>query len=111
MLLEVHERIGLLNLLPAQEDFKALKTIRRTREMLTFQPDEIEGLGMKNSTDAQGRAAVVWEPGKAVDFVKELPIPEYSMDLFREELIKLNDAHKLTDQLFSLYEKLVIAYQ
>ena len=41
MILDVHERLALISLLPAQEDYKALKTIRRAREMLSFTPDEM----------------------------------------------------------------------
>ena len=110
MLLEVHERIGLLNLLPTKEDFKALKTIRETREILAFQPDEIEGLNLKNQTTADGTPQVVWDSAKAGEYTKELPIPRYAEELFREKLIQLNSKHELTEALFSLYEKLVIAY-
>ena len=36
MKLEVHERLALLQLLPASGDYAALKTIRRAKEMITM---------------------------------------------------------------------------
>ena len=111
MILDVHERLALMNLLPAQEDYKALKTIRRAREMLSFTPEEMKILEMVTKPGADGKQNVTWDNDKVHEVVKDCPIDEYTTNLFRDELAKLDDKHKLTEQTTSIYEKFVVMYK
>lgn len=108
MILDVHERLALMTLLPKVEDYKALKTIRRAKEMLSFTPEETETLNMKNDPVTK---IVTWDTDKVSEVVKDCPIDEYITNLFREELAKLNDKHLLTEQTISIYDKFVVMYR
>ena len=111
MILDVHERLALISMLPSEGDYKALKTIRRAREMLSFTPEEMKTLEMVNATDAGGKQRVNWNPAKVHEVVKDCPIDEYTTNLFRDELAKLNGKDKLTEQTMSIYEKFVVMYK
>jgi hypothetical protein len=111
MILDVHERLALLNMLPSEGNYAALKTIRRAREMLSFTPGEMKTLGMETLNTPDGKANVKWDPEKAGEVVRDCPIDEYTTNLFRAELAKLEDKDKLTDSTTSIYEKFVVMYK
>jgi hypothetical protein len=111
MILEVHERLALMNLLPKQEDYKALKTIRRAREMLSFTPEEMKILNMVTTPSKDGKSSVTWDNDKVHEVVKDCPIDEYTTNLFRDILAELNKNHNLLDETVSLYEKFVVMYK
>ena len=108
MILDVHERLALIALLPNEEDYKAMKTMRRAREMLSFTPEEMKTLNMKNDPATQ---RVTWDTDKVSEVVKDCPVDEYTTNLFRDELAQLNDKHQLTEQTMSVYEKFVVMYK
>ena len=110
MVLDVHERLALINMLPNEGDYKALKTIRRAKEMLSFTPEEMKTLNMTNDTGKDGIQRVNWDPAKVSEVVKDCPIDEYITNLFRDELAKLNEKNKLTEQTVSIYDKFVVIY-
>ena len=110
MKLELHERIVLLELLPKEGDYAALKTIRRAREMLAITPEEQTFYEFKEVRDEKGNLNYNWNPMKAREQVKDCPVDEYTTDLFREKLAELNRSNKLTENYVSLFEKFVIAY-
>ena len=111
MVLDVHERLALINMLPNEGDYKALKTIRRAKEMLSFTTEEMKTLNMTNDTGKDGIQRVNWDPAKVSEVVKDCPIDEYITNLFRDELAKLNEKNKLTEQTVSIYEKFVVMYK
>ena len=108
MLLEVHERMQLLQLLPPEGTYEALKTIRRQREMLSFQPDEIKILELKSVTNPDGSVANSWNGKNAPKVVKDIPIDEYMTGVFRKKLAQKEEEGKLNDTLTSLYEKFIL---
>lgn len=112
MLLEVHERLALVTLLPKKGDYAALKTIRRCREMLSFTPEELAFYEIKNGVNPEtGKPQVVWNPQKAAEMVKDIPIDEYMTNLFRNALAEMNKKGELNEDFISLYEKFVVIYQ
>ena len=111
MILEVHERLALLQLLPNKGEYAALKTIRRAKEMLTFTPEEQKTLEMTSTNSAAGVPQVNWNPSKINEVVQDCPIDEYTTNLFRDALAELNKKGELTEQTMSLYEKFVVMYQ
>ena len=110
LILEVHERLALLQLLPQEGDYKALKTIRRAKEMLSFTPEEQKIMEMKNKV-VDGKPQLTWNAGKVNEIAMDVPIDEYITNLFRVALAELNNKGKLTEQTMSLYEKFVVMYQ
>ena len=111
MILEVHERLQLLQMLPTEEKYEALKTIRRMKEMLSFTPEEVEILNFKNTTNPNGSVVTKWDVDKVNKVVKDIPVDEYMTNLFRKQLAEKEAKGKLNEQLMSLYEKFVIMYK
>ncbi len=79
--------------------------------MLSFSPEEMEILSMETVPTADGKSNVTWDNDKVSEVVKDCPIDEYTTNLFRDELAKLDDKHKLTEQTTSIYEKFVVMYK
>ena len=107
MKLEVHERLALLQLLPASGDYAALKTIRRAKEMITFTPKELEFYGIKPGVGPDGKPTTAWNSQKAKEQIKDIPIDEFTTNIIRTELAKLEMDKNLNEQTMSLYEKFV----
>lgn len=110
MKLEVHERIALLQLIPLEGDYAALKTLRRAREMLSFTPEELKYLEMRNETGADGKMRTIWNVTRAAEAVKDCPVDEYTTSVFRNKLAEMDRKNKLTEQYMSVYEKFVVMY-
>lgn len=108
MLLEVHERFQLVQMLPAEGKYEALKTIRRQRESLSFDPEEIKLLGLTSNANPDGSVATTWDGSKASLVVKDIPVDEYMTSFFRKKLAETEEEGKLNENLMSLYEKFVI---
>jgi len=108
MLLEVHERMALLQLLPSEDRYEALKTIRRQREMLSFNPEEKDLLELESITNPDGTVKTTWKGVNAPRVVKDIPIDEYMTSLFSKKLAEIEADGKLTENLMSLFEKFVV---
>lgn len=111
MKLEVHERILLLNLLPKEENYAGVVALRRAKEMLSFTPDEQVYYELKSVPGPDGKPTVSWNAQKATSQVKDVPVDEYTTNVIRNELAKLDKTKKLTDQHISVYEKFVVMYK
>lgn len=108
MLLEVFERFSLLELLEKDEDhYATLKTLRRAREMITFTPDEVKTLGLRQN--AQG--ALEWDTRKATGMARDLPVDEWTTNYIRSVLVNLEQLGKLKERYVSLYEKFITDYR
>ena len=106
MILEVHERIRLLDLLPQQGKYAELKDLRKHREMLGFTEDELNRLNFHNEG-----GALAWDTKAGQEVVKDIPISEFVTSTIRNTLAKMEAAGELTDDVFSLYEKFIVAYR
>ncbi len=111
MKLEVHERLALLELLPKTGDYAALKTLRRAREMIAFTPKEQKFYKIVPGVNAEGKPITNWNPNKAKEQIKDIPVDEFTTNIIRTELAKLEMEKKLTEQTMSLYEKFVVRLQ
>lgn len=101
----------LLNLLPTEGGYEALKTIRRQKEMLSFDQEEIKLLGMKSVTNPDGSVKTTWNNDNIAKVVKDVPIDEYMTNHFRKRLAEIEKEGRLNEQLMSLYEKFVIMFK
>ncbi len=107
MLLEVNERLALMELLPREGDYAAIKTLRRAREMINFTPEENEELDFKN----KGNNILVWDVEAGEKMVRDIPVDEWTSNTIRDILINLSNDKKLSDMQYSLYVKFVVNYE
>lgn len=98
------ERMLLLELLPTEGDYAALKELRKTREMLALTADEEKKFDVKHE-----EGMMTWNP-EGNSFERDIPLSEWATTTFQEELRKRNTEKKLDNRTFSLYEKFIIAY-
>ena len=102
MKLSVKDRLVLINILPAQGDFKTMKYLRKYREALSFSEEEQEALNFKND---EKTGLVNWEAEKVDD--KEIVAKKPVAKVIRETLEKLDKDEKLTSDTMDLYEKFI----
>lgn len=105
MLLEVHERLIILDLLPKEEDIAGMKAIRRAREAISFTPEE---KAFYKLVTKDGR--VEWDTARATEQIKDVPIDEYVTRKIQDALAHLNMEHKIREEHMSLYDKFIITY-
>lgn len=99
-MLNVLDRVTLLSILPEQGDYLTLKIVRKLRESLAFEEEEISRL---NIQQADGR--ITWDA--TADEGKEISIGEKAQDIIVGCLEKLNKEKKLTEQHYILYEQFI----
>ena len=102
MLLNTFERLILLNILPREGDFTALKIVRKMREDLSFSEQEHKDLCIQVDSKTGN---VKWQTEADKDV--EISIGEKATDIIVSVLKKLNAEKKLTEQHFTLYEKFI----
>ena len=101
MKLSVHERLLLLNLLPATGDITSIKLLRKAKEDLSFNEKENKDLGF-----VQDGEILRWNSEKG-NVEKDVTIGDIITELIKTELKKMNEEKKLTDQHISIYEKFI----
>ena len=108
MKLNIHERLVALNILPKEGNFVTLKIMRKLRENLSFNEEEI----MKNEMIIDKvNGNVSWKnfdnDGKPILYEKEIEMGEKTSELIVEALKNLDKEKKLSEMHFSLWEKFV----
>lgn len=98
MLLNVAERLILLQILPGQGDVITLRVIREARGRIGLSEFELKAFRVQ-----QDGATIRWDSARARE--AEIEIGEAARGIVAAELRKLNDAKKLTEHHISLYEK------
>ena len=101
--LTVPDRLTLLNILPKEGDFTTIKLMRKLRESLSFDEEELKKIGFVQEGDQ-----VRWNQEGAASVLKRCQIGEKMTDMIHDALKKLSDEKKLTDQYLSLYERFVV---
>lgn len=96
----VLERLLVLNSLPSENDITTLKVVRKLKDQLGFNDEELKALNFR--TD---QSRTVWNNNVVKD--KEYEIGDKSVEIIASALRSLNDQKKLTDSHISLYEKVV----
>jgi len=100
MELTVKERLTLQTLLPKESNFITLKLVRRLREELSFDDEENKKLQFKVDGDR-----LTWDFNNEV--VKDVVMGDTVTNMVVAELKKKDEQSKLTEDLFSLYEKFI----
>ena len=104
MKMSVGDRLVLLSVLPAEGDFTTLKILRKLREELSFSDEEHKLYKFEQLT-VDGQTRVKWD--NAVEQERDINFGEKATDIIVVSLKKLNDAKKLRDEHFGLYEKFI----
>ena len=101
MKLNVLERITLMGILPASENYVTYKIITEFKAALSFSEEEIKDFEMVVEKDQ-----VNWNPTKARE--KEFVIGESLAKIISSALKKADEEKKIDDANASLYEKFVL---
>jgi len=103
--LNLYERIVAMSLLPKEGNYITLGIIRDLQMELAPTEEEAAAAGLKATPEGSG---VVAEKGWFLVEEKELTFGEIAKSLIVDALVKLDEAEKLINDHFSLYEKFVI---
>ena len=97
--LTLSDRFAALSVLPAEGNFATLKLIRKLREQLSLTEAEI-----KDQKVIQNGDQITWEKGEKTT---EMEFGEFAENMIKEHLKKMNEANKLEDSHFAIYEMFV----
>ena len=100
MLLQVRERLLLVNALPPTGDFTTMRTMRQLREKLALTDEEQGALAFKVNPE---NGTATWDGTK--DEGAEIDLTPSQIGAVVAVMTRLNDEKKLTEQHISLYEK------
>lgn len=99
MLLNVGERILLLNVIPpAEGTFVFLREVRELRESLGFTTAEAAEIGLKATS-----TSVTWDPGK--NPVKEIRIGPMAADYISKSIVSAKDLREEHMEFYSRFVK------
>ncbi len=100
MKLNVLERIRAIGYLPEEGDILTLRVVREAKAILGFGSKELKKYNISRTGDQ-----ITWD--QAPDGTDDIELSEKSVDLIAVKLKELDDAKKLTESDYSLYEKIV----
>lgn len=100
MKLNLLERIMIQNILPKEANFATLKIMNNLRQSVAPSEEEYKEFEIKQVNDRIMWNALGNEP-------REIEIGEKASDIIKDALKELDKDKKLTQDLFTLYEKFV----
>lgn len=100
MLLNVKQRLLLLNILPNEGNYDTLKIVRDQQDALSFTEEEYKGLQIKRDGDRY-----TWD--EANDPLVDIPIGEVAVSIIRRALRLLDEEGLLKVEFLPLYEHFV----
>jgi hypothetical protein len=103
--LSVLDRLMVLNVLPAENDFTTIKLLRNLKDAIGFNEEESKALNFRQQDVGDGKTKTQWNPGVVAD--KEFELGERTIMIITEQLKKLNEQKKLTESHIGIYEKVV----
>ena len=106
MILTVHERLALLELLPAENTFAGIRDIHRAKLNLSLTDEEMEELEVVFES-----GMVQWNQEKALSMDKDIPFGEWMVNTIRGILVTRDKAAEITERDMSLFEKFVMDYE
>ncbi len=99
MKLSIGERIGLLNVLPAQGTLATMRVLRDLRHDLGFSEEELEEAGIKQTEDR-----LTWKPSASID--KEIAIGPVARNVVLEAIEALDAKSGVTELTLEIYDRL-----
>ena len=106
MILTVHERLKLLELLPPESNYPGMKEIVRGINLLSLTEDEGKELDVKFEENR-----IIWNIDKALLMDKDIPFGEFLVESVRDVLYEMHKNHKITADIMSIYEKFCLDYE
>ena len=106
MILTVHERLTLLELLPTENTFAGIREIYRAKLHLSLTAEEMEELEV---VFEQGQ--VQWNAEKALSMDRDIPFGEWLVETVRGIMVARDKASEVTEREMSLFEKFVMDYE
>lgn len=100
--LDVGERMVVVSILPKEGNFLTLRVLRTLVSRIGLTAEEIKEFGVTQENDR-----IVWNQ-KGYELV-EFDLADVELDIIKQELKKLDSENRLTQDMFSIYEKFVIA--
>lgn len=97
MLLNVKQRLLLLNILPKEGDYVTLKVIRDQQSLLSFGEEEFKRLNIKREGDTY-----TWK--EEDDIPVDIPMGEAAVGVIKMALRMLNEKGQLKIEFLPLYE-------
>lgn len=101
MKLNVAERVALLQILPAEGDFTALKVLRDLQGKLGFSEEDHKKFRIVRTADR-----VSWNPEEGAKEV-EIELGDKAKEIVKDALLELDKNKKLRPEHFTVYEKFV----
>ena len=101
MKFSVLERLSLFPLLPEKGTFLNLKAIRKIREELSIDEDEMKEMEFEQFDDGRLRWDIKKDPNK------EIEIPESIKKIIVIKLKEMDESGELEDRHFTLYERFI----
>lgn len=128
MLLNISDRLALTSILPPTGDFTTLKDIRKLKEELAISQEDRKEVQFFNEYVCPkcqikdtfsipvkcGKCDVWMRPTGQIgcsnwEFTKEIPIPDYIVELIVATLKQMNDNKKLEERHLGIFSKFVEA--
>jgi hypothetical protein len=103
MKLSLTERFEAMNLLPQEGNFLTLRLVREARE--TLAPSELELKRIEASFEGDQLRYNMVAAGKLPEI--DVQLGDIMQSAIKAKLVELDKANKLTENLFSLYEKFI----
>ena len=111
MHLNIPERITLIDLLPKEGHYADLVSLRKARDILSLTDDEVKDLDYKEVPNDSGGRTAYFDPIKASELVRDLPMDEWTTRTVENILSKMDKEGKLKEKYLSLYQKFVIEHE
>ncbi len=106
MILTIHERLTLLELLPTENTFSGILEIHKAKLHLNLTSEEMEELEVVFE-----EGMVQWNQEKALSMDKDIPFGEWMVTTIRYILVERDKAAEVTEREMSLFEKFVMDYE
>ena len=100
MILNVSERLTILNFLPQEGNLATIKILGELRMNLSYTEEESKEWKIESDEEAK---MIKWEENGEAD----IPIGEKATGIIVDELRKLEKGNKLTDLILPVYEKFI----
>ena len=106
MKLTVHERLKLLELLPAKESYSGVKEIYRLSLQLNLNAEEAETIDVR-FVDGM----MQWNQDKALGLIVDVPMGEWMTNIIRLALREKDREGDLEPAEITLFEKFILDYE
>ena len=100
--LDVGERMVVISILPKEGNFLTLRVLRTLVSRIGLTAEEIKEFEVVQEGDR-----IVWNQ-KGYELL-EFDLADVELDMIKQELKKLDSENKLTQDMFSIYEKFIIS--